>query len=212
MNNAKPEITDETILVFDKDGVLFHSEDFKFEYFLTLFDEYPTYIQDVQAYLVSSGGTPRKLRFEHICKNIIGLTEYEVWVEDLAEKSGQEINSAISNMGFVEGAEEYLNIHLKNEKYVCSGASMDEVEKHLEINGISGLFQEVYGGVTKKSKVLKDLKKRLGDNMVFYGDTMVDYNASVEAGVKFVGLRTSKYHDPFKEMDICKVHNFLELI
>lgn len=208
----KPLISEDTILVFDKDGVIFHSEDFKFEYFLSLFDDYPEHRDGIINYLVGSGGTPRKLRFEHIFKEVIGLRECNSKVGELVDKSTAEMNPRVLETGFVEGFKEFIAQYPENRKFVCSGSPQIEVDQHLDKNGIKKLFIAMHGGVKRKSKVLLDIKQRYGADMVFFGDTMVDYTASEEADVPFVGLRTSKYHDPFNDMDICKVHSFTELL
>lgn len=208
----KPNISNDTILVFDKDGVIFHSEDFKFEYFLHLFDNYPEHTEGIKQYLVGSGGTPRKLRFEYIYQQVIGLKDCDKEVQALVDKSTAEMNPRVLETGFVEGFREFIAQYPDNKKFVCSGSPQKEVDQHLLKNAIVGQFESMHGGVKRKSEVLLDIKKNHGDDMVFFGDTMVDYTAAIEAKVPFVGLRTSKYHDPFRDIDICKVHSFNELL
>ncbi|MEQ6120284.1 HAD-IA family hydrolase [Reichenbachiella sp. MALMAid0571] len=207
----KPSITDNTILVFDKDGVIFHSEDFKFEYFFDLFQEFSEHQEQIKSYLVGSGGTPRKARFQTICSDIIQMNDADDFVEELMQKSFTEMDPEILNVDFVEGAREFIVEHSENKKFVCSGSSQNEVNLHLKRHNLDNLFVELHGGVKRKSDVLLSIKNRFGTDMVFFGDTMVDYNASLEAQVPFVGLRTSKYHDPFSELGVCKIYSFSEL-
>ncbi len=207
----KPEITKNTILVFDKDGVIFHSEDFKFEYFLGLFKGFNEHQEQIKSYLVGSGGTPRKVRFQTICTDIIQMNDANEFIEKLMQKSFAEMDPEILNVDFVEGAREFIVEHHENQKFVCSGSSQHEVNLHLKRHSLDNLFVELHGGVKKKSEVLNSIKNRFGSDMVFFGDTMVDYNASLGAQVPFVGLRTSKYHDPFLSIDICKVYGFNKL-
>lgn len=207
----KPQITKNTVLVFDKDGVIFHSEDFKFEYFLGLFKDFNEHQEQIKSYLVGTGGTPRKVRFQKICKDIINMNDTDGYVEKLLEKSFVEMDPQILNVDFVEGAKEFIIEHNENQKFVCSGSSQNEVNLHLKKHNLDDLFVELHGEVKRKSDVLLSIKNRFGTDMVFFGDTMVDYTASLEAQVPFVGLRTSKYHDPFLNIDICKVYSFEEL-
>ncbi len=211
-NFSLPEITDDTILVFDKDGVIFHSEDYKFEYFLGLFSDYPEHESAIKQYLVGSGGTPRKMRFEHIYSEIIGRKDCDAAVQRLIDKSTQEMNPRVLDTRFVEGFEDFIQKYSRQLKFVCSGSPQEEVDKHLAKNKLTDQFEEMHGGVKKKSVVLLQIKERYGTNILFFGDTMVDYTAAREADVFFVGLRSSKYHDPFKELPIVKVHTFGELL
>lgn len=206
-----PEIGKDIVLVFDKDGVIFHSEDLKFEYFLGLFSAYEKENEAIKNYLIGSGGTPRKLRFRFICDQILGIKNSEEIVDSIVRKSNVELDSEVLNTKFVEGAREFIEKHSQHKKFVCSGSTQEEVDAHLGKNNISHHFIAMHGGVSKKSVVLFDIKRAHGSDIVFFGDAMVDYNASLEADVRFVGLRSSKYHDPFKELDICKVYTFEEL-
>ena len=208
---SKPQISKDTILVFDKDGVIFHSEDFKFEYFFGLFQEFSNHQEQIKSYLVGSGGTPRKVRFQTICTDIIQMNDADEFVEKLMQKSFTEMDPKILNVDFVEGAREFIEGHRQNQKFVCSGSSQNEVNLHLKRHKLDNFFIELHGGVKKKSEVLISIKGRFGSDMVFFGDTMIDYNGSLEAQVPFVGLRTSKYHDPFSNLDIYKVYNFRDL-
>ena len=209
--NNFPQITDETVIVFDKDGVLFHSEDFKFEYFIDLFKEYGHH-EEIRAYLVSSGGTPRKVRFQHIFHQIMKQPDKEEVIEKMMRESALYIDREIINKPFVEGAREFIKKYSDHKLFVCSGSTQEEVNKHLKARKLSEYFLKAYGGVTDKSVVLKEIKQKYGRDILFFGDTMVDYRASLQAEVTFVGFRTSLYHDPFKELPICKVSNFLALI
>lgn len=210
--NIISQIHEETILVFDKDGVIFHSEDFKFEYFLGLFDQFEEHHDEIKSYLVESGGTPRKLRFKHICEKILNMTDAEEFVDSLVKKSNEEMDSEVLKTDFVGGVKIFIEKYTVNKKFVCSGSPQEEVDQHLKRNNITHHFISAYGGVPKKSIVINEIKQNYGSDIVFFGDTMVDYNAAEEADVTFVGLRSSKYHDPFKELDICKVHSFEELL
>lgn len=208
----QPKIGKDTILVFDKDGVIFHSEDIKFEYFLDLFSSCEKEKESIKNYLIGSGGTPRKTRFKFICDEILGMENSDELVNQLFEKSTMEMDGEILKTEFVEGVKQFIEKHDHNKKFVCSGSPQHEVDAHLAGNKIDHYFVSAYGGVSKKSVVLLDVKKNHGTDIVYFGDTMVDYNAAKEAKVTFVGLRSSKYHDPFKDLDICKVYSFEELL
>ena len=211
VKNNFPYINSNTVLVFDKDGVLFHSEDFKFEYFLNLFKEYNQQ-EEIRTYLVSSGGTPRKVRFQHIFNQILKLRDQEEVIEEMARESSRYIDREINNMPFVEGAMKFIEKYSDHKLFVCSGSTQDEVDMHLTNKGLSKYFLKAYGGVTDKSVVLKDIKQKYGNDILFFGDTMVDYHAALKAEVSFVGFRTSRYHDPFRDLPVSKVSNFLPLI
>lgn len=204
----EPKIGKDTILVFDKDGVIFHSEDIKFEYFLGLFSSYVDEKEAIKNYLIGSGGTPRKTRFKFICDELLGMENSDELVEQLFKKSTLEMDAEILKTKFVAGARQFIEKYDDNKKFVCSGSPQHEVDAHLAGNNIDHYFISAHGGVSKKSVVLLDIKKNHGADIVYFGDTMVDYNAAKEADVTFIGLRSSKYHDPFKELDICMAHSF----
>ena len=93
-------------------------------------------------------------------------------------------------------------------KYVCSSALHAEVVDQLQALGIEDHFDDVYAFPDKKADVLSALKTRHpGKPIVFWGDTILDYNASQKAQVTFIGVRKPE-GNPFADLGVHTISDF----
>ena len=85
-------ISKEAILVFNKDGVIFHSELVKLNVYEELFSDFPKYREEIHQYNRCSVGTPPKMKFMHICGNILKLSNTDDKVAHYMRLSGLYLN------------------------------------------------------------------------------------------------------------------------
>lgn len=197
----------ELLLVFDKDGVIIDSESAKLTSIEGVFiDNYPQFREAIHDYNHQSIGIPRKVKFEHICRNILELENWEAVMEKYAGLYTQEVNEQLKKIPLVSGIREYLSS--RNEtKFVCSAAPYPEVVQNIKDHHLGDFFEELYAFPSPKAEVMLGLKKRYQAEIVFWGDTMADYRASVDADVHFIGVTTAEVN-PFLDLDIPTIPDF----
>ena len=106
-----------------------------------------------------------------------------------------------------EGLQEFLQ-EAPCKKYVCSAAPPEEVREQLDHHGIKKMFEGVYAHPHRKADVLRELKQRSGKGVIFWGDTIRDYQAALEAGVLFIGVERYDKADVFVGLEVPIIANF----
>ncbi len=197
------------IFVFDKDGVLVESEPIKLRLFEEMFvSDYPEAVPAIKAFNRENVGLARRDKLHHVLEAIIGIREdLEAKIDHYLEHSYHFVKKALLEAPPVAGVLAFLRSSA-HTKYVCSSALHAEVIDQLEALQIRDQFAEVYAFPDKKADVLTKLKAlHPGQPIVFWGDTILDYRASVEARVNFIGIRKPEA-DPFEDVDAHTIPDF----
>ncbi|BDD08109.1 hypothetical protein FUAX_05410 [Fulvitalea axinellae] len=207
----KPIISPDTILVFDKDGVLFNSETIKLRAFEDLFLDYPEHAEAIHIYNHESVGRPRAEKFAYILREILKRDDSEEAVAGYMERSKTMLKERLKEAPMIGGLKDFLAKHDSKLKFVCSVAIPEEVNDQLSFNGISGMFEDVFAYPHDKADVLSSIKEDYGDDILFFGDTLTDYEAAVKADVAFVGIHATEYPSPLAEKDVRLIGDYAEL-
>ncbi len=201
----------EAVYVFDKDGVLVESEPIKLALFEELLgQDYPQHVDAIRKFNREQMGLARKDKLRHVLGEIIGITErLDDKIEEYLDRSYHFVKKELIKAPPVTGVLEFI-ASSPNPKYVCSAALHPEVMDQLDALDIRDAFDEVYGFPDKKADVLRRLKDRhSGQPIVFWGDTLFDYEASVAARVNFIGLRKVG-HSTFDTLDVHTIDDFTD--
>jgi phosphoglycolate phosphatase-like HAD superfamily hydrolase len=76
--------------------------------------------------------------------------------------------------------------------FIISGTPEQELATIVERRGITGYFNEVLGSPVSKSAHIAMLLKKYrlqAGSCVFVGDAMTDYEAAMDTGTRFIGIR-----------------------
>ncbi len=183
----------QSVFVFDFDGVLVDSVEIKSEAFALLFKEYGSgVVQRVIAHHRSAGGVTRceKLRYYHAEYLEQNLTDQELAAR--ARQFSELVVDRVAQAPEIPGAEKYLRITCSEKRCFINSATPDnELHDILQRRGWLELFNGVYGSSRSKEQNLSlilDRCKIASDECVFFGDAESDYLAAREADVKFVGV------------------------
>jgi phosphoglycolate phosphatase-like HAD superfamily hydrolase len=107
---------------------------------------------------------------------------------------------------FVEGVLEFITNH-QGSRYVCSSAPETEVHEQIARRSLRSCFVAIYGGTTPKQDALRKIAA-LHENqpVVFFGDSVGDYEASCQAKVEFIGIVSER--DNFQGLPVVTLKDF----
>lgn len=205
MTAASPQ----PIFVFDKDGVLVESEPIKLRLFEEMFaSDYPDAVPAIRAFNRENVGLARRDKLRHVLGTIIGLDgDLEAQIDHYLDHSYHFVKAELVQAPPVAGVVPFIT-GAPHTKYVCSSALHAEVIDQLEALGIPDEFAEVYAFPDKKADVLLQLKAlHPGQPIVFWGDTILDYQASQKADVHFIGIRKPD-DNPFENLGVHTIPDF----
>ena len=83
---------------------------------------------------------------------------------------------------------------MKYKLFISTGTPTDEINKILKMRGIAHYFTAVLGSPSKKSVHLNSIMSMhdlRSDEIIFYGDSNSDLDASGEAQIPFVLIKNS---------------------
>lgn len=197
------------VFVFDKDGVLFNSEPIKLAAFESLFEEFPDHLDAVCKFNRSNVGAPRPDKLKFIFTHIFGLDaeDVDIKVEEYLERAAKLVSKLLPDAPVAKGVVSFIQ-NAPCKKYVCSAAPEPEVHEQLAHHGMSDLFEEVFADPNKKAVVLRELQKSSGKKVIFWGDTIRDYQAAAEAEVKFIGVERYDKADVFVGLEVPVIADF----
>ena len=199
------------ILVLDKDGVIVESEPIKLASFEQLFEHYPHHKQAIHQYNHRTIGVPRKEKLRYVGEEILGLGQVEEKVEEWYITSQQILKDQVLEAPLLPGVQNFLN-HFSHQKcYVCSAAPLPEVESQISHHHLTSYFERLYGFPSEKHLVLKNLVEYHQLPLVFFGDTLRDYKASIQAQVGFIGVNHSTAYNQFEGMNIPLIQDFVDI-
>ncbi len=205
-------ISKEAILVFSKDGVIFHSEQVRLNVYEELFSDHPKHRQAIHDYNMKSVGLPPKIKFMHICGNILKFKDSEEKVAHYLRLMEMYLNLKLKQAPLVAGVREFINRHEENVKFVCSEAKVEEIDEQLRYSNLREQFKEVYGHPHKKKDILFSIKGRFEQEIIFFGESMKDWQAAQEADVQFIGIDAAEFSNQLRGEPIHMVGSFDELM
>ena len=106
----------------------------------------------------------------------------------------------------VEGVAEFIACY-PAARYVCSSAPEAEVHAQVSRRSLGRHMAAIYGSNTRKSDALRSIAASHPDQpVVFFGDSVGDYEASCLASTAFVGVVCER--ENFQDIPVVKVQDF----
>jgi len=182
-------------LFFDFDGVIVDSTSTKTEGFRSLFDEYGSEIvEKVVEYHQLHGGISRVDKIEYAHRNFLKSPLSKADLGCWGDRFSELVVEKVIRAHWVAGAKEFLDDMLdKVPIYVISGTPETELKYILEQRSMSFYFKEILGSPIRKPEHIMNLLGKYSLNpsqCVFVGDAMTDYDAAMETGLNFVGIKS----------------------
>jgi beta-phosphoglucomutase-like phosphatase (HAD superfamily) len=193
-------------VVLDLDGVIIRSNFVKHEAMLSLFDDYPAQQDIISSYILAHGGVRRDAKIRHILGNILCAQAQECALRGLLARYAEKLEQLLAAAPLVDGVEAFVR-EAGHLFYVSSSAPNVEVREQLSRRGLDACFAEVFGADTPKAVALRRISARHPDTAcVFFGDSLGDWEAALEANVAFVAVISER--DNFVNLPVVKLVDF----
>ena len=195
-------------VVFDLDGVIVKTNYVKHAAMLSLFADHPDQQGAISEFILSNGGVPRRAKLAHLLQHALRAEPTEALLSEYLHRYAAQLEQQLAVAPMVEGVGPFI-AQYPASRYVCSSAPEAEVQQQVSRLALGGHLAAVYGGDTPKSDALRAIATGHPDQtVVFFGDSMGDYEASCQAGVAFVGVVCER--DNFKGMPVVKLRDFAQ--
>lgn len=196
-----------SVVVLDLDGVILKTNFIKYRAMLSLFADYGDLQGRISDYILAQGGVPRREKFIEILRNIIGTTPTEPLLTNYLQRYAHALEYELAIAPLVDGVADFL-VARSHTFYVSSSAPDAEVARQLARRNLSHYFATVYGLQTPKAEALRQIvAAHPTATVVFFGDSVGDWEAAQEAGVGFVGVVNER--DNFVGQSVVKLNNFM---
>ncbi len=184
-------------IFFDFDGVIADSVNIKTIAFSKMYEPYgPDISKKVVRHHEVNGGLSRYYKFKKYHKDFLNINLNKTQITNLGVKFKNLVVDEIIKCSLIPGAIDFLEKFYKRiPLFVISATPQDELREILYKKELSKYFVASFGSPQKKSQWINYLLKTEKFNpqkIIYVGDTINDYKATLESGVKFIGLnRTS---------------------
>lgn len=180
-------------IVYDFDGVICDSVNVKTAAFAEMYESYgEEVVANVVAYHSANGGVSRFEKFKYYSKHLLGKNISEEEVIVLGNRFSDLVKQKVIHSAFINGAYSFLTNHAKMYKqFICTGTPETEIIEILNARKIDSYFTNIYGSPKTKDHILEMIMNDYlleKNEILFIGDAMTDYKASIKTGVSFVGL------------------------
>ena len=199
-------------IIFDFDGVIIDSVGIKSQVFFDVFKRFGNKIAlKVVEYHEENGGVSRFKKFEYINQKYLQNKLNNKDIQIISQNFSKLIKSRIYNAPYINGSIDFLkNNFSKYIFYIATSTPQNEIIEILTNKQIIQFFFKVFGSPLSKSDQIKKILK-LDNNhkheFLFFGDSIEDFEASVNNQIKFIGIK-SKYTN-FSNVDT--ITDFLEI-
>jgi len=193
--------------IFDCDGVILRSNKIKTNAFKEVLSDEPKELVDVLInYHKDNGGISRFKKFNYYYYELKKDKHYISKSEKAIKLFSEVIFSKLLDIDLVPGVLKYLK-YLNNQGVLCvvnSGSEENELKKIFNIRGLDEYFNMIFGSPSTKKKNIERMCNviQIKEPIVFYGDSITDYNIAKQFNMNFVYIYCdSEWSDGKK---ICK--------
>jgi len=193
-------------IVFDLDGVIVETHLVKYKAMLSLFGDHADQQDAIAQYILGNGGVPRRTKLAHLLKNHVRTEPTDALLSGYLQRYAAELEQQLATAPMVPGVESFI-ARYPAARYVCSSAPEAEVHEQITRRSLSHHFAAVYGSDTPKSAALRAIAAtHPGQPIVFFGDSVGDWEAANQAGVAFVGV--TRERDNFRGLPVLNLQDF----
>jgi len=141
-------------------------------------------------------GTIRFKKFEFITENILHQKYDAACKASLSQRFSDYVLARMADCSFVPGALEFLEYFYKKfPMFLVSANPPQDLEEVLRLRNIAHYFNKTYA-TDEKAQAIGDILKGhqwQGKDAVFIGDSWLDYQASREEHVTFLGRDSGSF-------------------
>lgn len=184
------------VIALDFDGTLIESVDVKTDAFRELFRDYKEVRDQILAYHLEHNDVSRLIKLRHIYEHFLKLPYDGKTEQQVTERFSKLVFDRVVQCPFVPGASEFLNYFAHCcPLYVVSSTPREELERVISARGMAHWFRGVFGAPQSKVEAIRHLLAQEDvspEEAVFVGDSVEDYQAGLEVGVRFVARQNKE--------------------
>lgn len=212
MKNILPKKLEAIFLDFD--GVVVESSNIKSDAFYEVYKSYGEEIATkARDYHIKYQGISRFAKFKEIHKIYLGKECTSEEEHRLSELFSSIVLDKVLICPLVEGVIDFIESNKNIPFFLLSATPHTELLHIVSQRQLDSYFLEIYGAPTTKIQAGEQVIKKHGfsrENIIFFGDSMSDYEASFYLTTKFVG-RCVDIHEPFPP-HVVFIHTFNDLM
>ncbi len=195
LETVKKTLSAATVVFWDFDGVIKDSLAVKADAFESLFTPYGQSVaKRVRQHHEAHGGMSR---FDKIPLYLAwaGERDCDLRAKEFCTRFSKLVFQAVIDSPWIAGVPEYLQQYKDQQYFILVTATpQSEVQKILDVIGISSCFREVHGAPKQKSDVIRDVRSRLKylpHQALMVGDAESDLIAAKDNGIPVLLRRTN---------------------
>src|SRR5256885_723141 len=184
-------------LVFDFDGVILDSDEYKIATFKSLFTKYPKFLDKIDQYNRANRSVSRYIKFAYIFNNILGIPYTQAIEDEIGVRYNSLLRDNLGKMPLVDGISSFLT-QQKVPLFIATSAIPEEPDHILREKGINKYFKKIYSYPTPKWQALELIVEEMeikAKDILFFGDALADYEAAQKIGTDFIAR--TKNHTKF---------------
>ena len=204
-------------IIFDFDGVIVESVQYKSDAFAELYKPYGLDIaKKVINHHEANGGISRFEKFQFYHATFLNKTITQEELSALTNQFSSLVVKKVIAAPYVPGALKFIQKYYDNHKlFISTGTPIEEINQILEKRSISCYFTEVFGSPEKKKIHVKKILNKYNlkpDELIFYGDSNSDLEAADHLKIPFVLIKSRFNQTLSNSFEGKIVNNFMELI
>ena len=193
LNKENFDVNKFDAILFDFDGVLAESMNVKTEAFSKLFEKFGKEIQQkVVNHHIENGGISRYEKIKYYYKEYLNREISKDELNEIANHFSRLVVEKVISSNWIKGAKEFLEKYYNEiDFYIVSGTPQKELESIVEKRNMEKYFKDLYGTPDTKPDIARNIIKKHEyphEKVLFIGDSLSDYKASVEAKIPFLGV------------------------
>ena len=196
IKDIKTALEQAKALVFDFDGTLVDSNPIKLGAFDKCFIDYPQHFEAIMAYCKNNHPVHRHIKFRHVFEKILKMPYTPEIEKRMLDLYDLETTQKVIEAPEIPGATKFLDKFAPGREIaVLSSTPHDTLHTILEKRGLKKYFTKIQGAPVYKTDWLKQFlteqvfKK---DEVLFFGDSADDAQASENVGIPFVAVGETK--------------------
>ena len=212
---ALKEIWNKDIFIFDCDGVVLDSNQFKttaYYEILKKFDEKKAL--DFAQFHRENGGISRFVKFELFFQKYLGIENYQEMAQEAsaqyAKLTIQKLKEAKVNEGFFDFIKK-----INGQKYIVSGGAQEDLIQVFKHRKMVQLFDGIFGSPPDKYQIFESLKID-AKKAIYFGDSRFDYQVANSFNVDFVFMKKltefSQWKEYFAQKDVLILDDFADIL
>ncbi|OFZ52062.1 MAG: hypothetical protein A2381_06015 [Bdellovibrionales bacterium RIFOXYB1_FULL_37_110] len=209
------EIYKKDIFIFDCDGVVLDSNQFKTDAYYEIlknFDDQKAL--DFAQFHRENGGISRFVKFELFFQKYLGSVNFKELAQEASRQYAvltiQKLKTAKVNEGFFD----LLKI-IKGKKYIVSGGAQDDLIDVFKFKKMDQLFDGIYGSPPDKYQIFEGLNIDV-NKAIYFGDSRFDFEVANFFNVDFVFMKKltefSKWEEYFASKDVLILDDFTDIL